>query len=89
MSRATVPQVIPVHRSDHDVFQVHVLTVCASCSGFVRIRGQWPAVGHVTERAAAGADFPQDHEGGRALGETFVDVRTAGFLADGDQLPRP
>jgi hypothetical protein len=52
----------------------------------VRVGRQRLAVADVAERAAAGADVAEDHEGGRAAAEAFADVGAGGFLADGVQL---
>ena len=40
----------------------------------------------IAERAASCADVAHDHEGGRAVAETFADVRTGGFFANGVQM---
>jgi hypothetical protein len=61
-------------------------TESASSAGSFGLGGSGLAVADVAERAAAGADVAEDHEGRRAAAEAFADVRAGGFLADGVQL---
>src|SRR3546814_2690207 len=57
------------------VLQAHVLHGLGQVQRLGRIRRLGPAMGDVAERAAAGADLPQDHEGRGAVAEALVDVR--------------
>src|SRR5271165_296629 len=50
---------------------------------------RWPhrfATGHGAEAAGAGADVPQNHEGGGAVLPAFTHVGAAGALANGVQV---
>jgi len=80
-----IAQVVAVHAGDHHVPQPHVGHRVAQVHRLGRIRRLGTAVGHVAERAAAGTDLAEDHEGRRAVAEALVDVRAAGLLAHGDQ----
>src|SRR5438067_3129713 len=87
--RAAVFQVVAIHAGDDDVRQLEMRDGFGEMARLRRIGGERTAMRHVAERAAAGADVAEDHEGGRALAEALGDVGAGGFLANGVQLLIP
>jgi hypothetical protein len=83
---AAVAQIVAVDAGNDHIFQLSAATDSAEFARFVRVGRQRLAVADVAERAAAGADVAEDHEGGRAAPEAFADVGAGGFFADGVQL---
>ena len=86
VSGTAIAQVVPVHRGDDDIAQTHGGNGLGQVVGFGRVGRPGAAVRHVAERAAAGADIPEDHEGGGAVVEALPEIRAIGLLADRGEL---
>ena len=86
MAGSAVAQVVAVDAGDDDILQLERGNRIRQFSRLVRVGRQRLAVAHVAERAAAGADVAEDHEGCRAAPEALADVGAGGFLADRVQL---
>ena len=82
---AAVAQVVAVDGGDHHVVEPHRLDGFGQVAGFIRVQRVGPAMGHIAERAAAGADVAHDEEGGGAVTETLAQIGTGGLLTDGVQ----
>jgi hypothetical protein len=87
MTGAAIPEVIAIYRGDYNVLQLHVVNGFSQAVRLIFVHRQRAAVSHVTEGTTPGADFTKDHERGRTLGKTLVDVGAGRFLADRDQIP--
>ena len=83
---AAIPKVVAVNAGNDDILELHRRDGTGELLGLVRIRRQRLAVADVAERASAGAQVTEDHEGRRPLAETFTDIRTGGLLADRVQV---
>ena len=86
MCRATVEQVVTVHRGDDDVVQADVAHGFGEMRRLHRVKRVGATVADVAEGAAAGADVAHDHEGGGVVAKAFADVRAGGFFADAVQF---
>src|SRR5664280_1757434 len=84
--RSAVGQVVARHAGDHRVGQVHPLHRLGHPLGLTCIEGKGTAGVDLAEPAGAGAPCAVDHERGRSDRPALVDVRTAGFFADGDEI---
>src|SRR5688500_2719515 len=89
MPRAGILEVVAVHAGDDDIGQIEPGYRLGQVARLLGVGGERPAVRHVAERAAPGADVAEDHEGRRALAEALGDVRTRSFLAHRVQAVRP
>src|SRR6202521_5452342 len=89
MLRTTVAESIPVYAGNDHILQTQLGDGLRQVDGFLSIERHRPAVTDVAERAAAGADIPHDHAGGRTLAEAFTDGRARSFLAHRVQLIFP
>src|SRR5689334_24123306 len=83
MLRATVGQIITIHRRQHDVLELHELD---AARGVLRFLGVEPAsrIAGVYAAKTAGprAHRAHQHDGGSARVPAFTDVRTLGFFAN-------
>jgi hypothetical protein len=70
------------------VLQTHRCHGACNMSGFFAVQGAGPAVFDVAESAPAGADIPQQKEGGRPFSPAFAKVGAHGFLAHRMQAAR-
>jgi hypothetical protein len=82
----SVAQVVPVDRGDHDIAKAHRRDRLGKVQRLVRIDGLRPTMRDVAERAAAGADVAEDHEGRGAVIEALSQVRAHGLFADGREI---
>jgi hypothetical protein len=83
---AAITQIVAVDAGNDHIFELERGDRFAEFARLVRVGRQRLAVADVAERAAAGADVAEDHEGGGAAPEAFADVGAGGFFADGVQL---
>ena len=81
MPAAAVAQVVTVHAGDHHILKLERSNGFGKIHRLVSIQRVRPAVAHIAKRAATRAFVAHDHEGRRALAETFADVGATGFLA--------
>ena len=84
MRRATIRQVVPIHRGDDDMGQAESRDRIGNAGWFVRGKRRRLTGGDVAEGARAGACVTHDHHGGMTLRPALADVGTACFLADSD-----
>src|ERR1035438_10240006 len=79
MRGAAVAEIVAIHAGNHHVAQVHGGGHARDIGGLSGIETHIllgrRAFGHRTESAAAGTQIAEDHEGGRAAREAFVDIR--------------
>ena len=85
MAGAAVGKIVPVDRSDDDVPKPHPGHGTGNMFGLEGIGRKGFSMVDVAKRAGSGAQVSENHERGGSLPETFSDIRTAGFLADGMQ----
>ena len=87
--RATVGQVVAGHPGDGGIPQAHRLHAFGHPSWFVAVQADGLAGVDLAEVTTTGAHLTADQEGGLAVFPAFVDVGTAGLLADGVQTLAP
>ena len=85
MDAALVGEVVPRHRGDDDIVQVHYAGHLGQFAAFAGIEGTRCAAGDGTEAAIARADIAHDQERGLTAVPALVSIRAAGALADGVQ----
>ena len=76
-----IAQVVAVDGGNDHVAQSECGHRVRQLPRFRRVRRLGPAVGHVAEGAAAGAEVAEDHEGRGAVTEALAQVRALGLLA--------
>ena len=84
--RPTVGQVVAGDGSDDRVRKPHPLHRFGHATGLVGVERERMTRVDETEPAGPRAALAVDHERRRAVGPALEDVRTAGFLADGDEV---
>ena len=85
MLGAAVAQIVAIDAGHDHILQAHVGDGAREILRLLGVRRFGPAVGDIAERAAAGADLAENHEGRGAVAEAFVDIRAASFFAHGDE----
>ncbi|MNE07737.1 hypothetical protein D3C80_1003670 [compost metagenome] len=80
--RATITEIVTVNGGNHHVAKRHVSNGLSQLKRFVGVGCDWTTMSHITERAATGANGPQNHKGGGTVVETFRKVRARGFFTD-------
>lgn len=82
---ASVGEVVSIHRGDDDVAKGHASGHLGDMSRFAGVQGKGvlsrESLGHGAKATTSRAEIAQDHEGGLAAMETFVQVGTAGGFA--------
>ena len=83
---AAIRQIIPVDRSQHDVFELHQLDTAGGVLRLVRIQPAMRITGiDGAETAGAGANRAHEHDRGGARIPALTDVRALRLLADGGE----
>ncbi len=81
-----ITQIVAVYRCDDHITQLHVGDGFSQIQRFGRVRRLRATMRDIAETATACANLAQNHKGCGTVAETFMDVRAAGFFADGDQM---
>src|SRR5262245_10548250 len=71
MFRPAVLEIIPRHRRDHDVLEVHPVRGFGDALGFVEFECKRLGSSDRAEATGASAAIPGNHEGGSALAPTL------------------
>jgi hypothetical protein len=88
MTRSLIPQIVPGNTGDHNVVQTQFQRRICKSLGLRNVRrlGHGIPLRNGTKRTAPSAGIAKDHKGRRMVAPTITDVRTPGFLANGDKL---
>ena len=84
---AAVGEVVAVDRRDHHVLEAELADRAADALGLLAVLPRGPTVRDRAVAAVARAHVAQDHEGRRRVLPALADVRAAGLLADGMEVP--
>ena len=82
MARATVAQIVAIHRGDDHVAQAHRLDGTREVRRFGGIERVRATVADIAERATPRADVAHDHECRCTFGETLAKIRAGRLFAD-------
>jgi len=85
MACSPVGKIVPVDRCDDDVPKVHPDHGTGNMFRLEGIGRKGFSMVDIAKRTGSGAQVSENHECRRSLPETFSDIRTPGFLADGMQ----
>ena len=86
MRRATIRQIVTIHRSDYGVRQIQMTHCFRNMTRLFGIESARLALTDRAESAVARADVAREHEGSGSVGPALEDVRTLGLLADSVQV---
>ena len=89
MLGTAVAQIVTIYRGNDDVIEAHRGDGARQFLWLVGIERIRATVAHIAEGTAAGTDVTHDHEGGRALAKTLVDIGAGRFFTHGVQLVVP
>ncbi len=89
MSGSAIEQIIPSDGGDHGVLQSEGFDDPSYTGWFIFVHRRWRSGRNGAEAAVAGANIPQDHEGGCALPPALAQVGAAGFTANRIQAVIP
>ncbi len=79
--RPPVVEIITVHAGEYGVLQTHCGNRRGGTGGLVAVDLTRPSRLDIAEGTGTGAQIAEEHQRGRALAPTFMDVRTARLLA--------
>jgi hypothetical protein len=79
---SAIGEIVPVHRCDDNVTEIHASDGCREVKRFSGIRRKRFAMFDIAEGTGSCAEIAQDHERGRSFPEALADIGTPRFFTD-------